>query len=116
MLTNKAKLDFETEHGSIDHLTKKEQIIRLIDWFDEKGFIIFLDRRTESHRDWEFDSWYITVTNKKGIHLNNYLIDVIYIDDRWLANETGVEVANLLYNNEYFEDERKLLRKGQKRF
>lgn len=102
-LTGKAKEDFKIwfDTNYLDFWNqyhKYDTLINalIIEWFDSVGIIILPKRFTHKL---EFSDWYFIITNKQGVHLNNYLEDRLNVDSRQEATEKAIEKANLIYNN-----------------
>ncbi|MDV3470857.1 hypothetical protein CMU02_08960 [Elizabethkingia anophelis] len=78
-----------------------------IEWLDSVGILIFLKRMVLGHRDFAFEDWYFIITNKRGIHLNDFLDKEcrINIDDRNLATEAAIKKAVEIFNEKYKENE-----------
>lgn len=102
ILTDKAREDFKDwllydyAIGSEVLLYKKEFINTLIiEWFDSVGIYILPKRFTHCL---EFEDWYFIITNKQGVHLNNYCEDRINIDSRQETTKQAIIKANKIYN------------------
>lgn len=114
MLTEKALNDFKTwivlksddpnvwvtDKISVpfEELNEVFQIALILEWFESEGIFIFPERRTVSHRNFEFEDWYVIITNHQGVHLNNFLHDRINIDNSIEIKKAAIKKANEIYN------------------
>lgn len=100
-LTGKAKEDFILwcENNSISYVEvlSIESYLNtlIIEWFDSVGIYIELNRFTLSLK---FEFWHYTISDKKGVHLNNHLHNKVNIDSRQEATEQAIIKANEIYN------------------
>lgn len=103
ILTGKALEDFTKWEITNDYVyvttyDKSHNILEnalIIEWFDSVGIIILPKRFTHKL---EFSDWYFIITNKQGVHLNNYLEDRVNVDSRQEAIEKAIIKANKIYN------------------
>lgn len=95
ILTGKAKEDFLNQFWGQFPKDELLQNAYIIEWFDSVGIYIQPKRFTHCL---EFQDWYFIITDKKGIHLNNFLENRIKIDSRQQATEQAIIKANEIYN------------------
>lgn len=68
----------------------------LIEFFDFGGIYISIKRYTHNLK---FESWYIIITDNKGVHYNNFLEGSIYNDSRNEITSKALQKANEIFNN-----------------
>lgn len=106
ILTGKAKEDFYNfcKNKGLENFHNKSYALEvcktfwkalIIEWLDSVGIYIQPKRFTHCL---EFQDWYFMITDKKGIHLNNFLENRIKIDSRQQATEQAIIKANEIYN------------------
>lgn len=72
--------------------------ILIIEWLDSLGYYLHLDRFTHLL---EFNDWYFILTNKQGVHLNNFLKDRIKEDCRKQATNVAVTKSLKIISERY---------------
>jgi len=99
ILTGKAKEDFvEWCKQDADWLQTYEDIFLyalIIEWFDSVGIYVECNRATLGI---DFKCWYYTISDSRGVHLNNYLYNIVKVDSRHEATKQAIIKANELYN------------------
>lgn len=100
ILTDKCKEDFLTHNNITEQnllfgYSEREINSLIIEFFDSVGIIILLKRFAHKL---EFSDWYFIITNKQGVHLNNYLENRVNVDSRQEATKQAIIKANEIYN------------------
>lgn len=70
----------------------------ILEWLDSVGIYVELNRAT---RGLQFKWWYYSLSDSRGIHLNNYLHNIVKVDSRQQATEKAIEKANEIYNEKH---------------
>ena len=104
LITGKAKEAFLKHENQpeawlkIMQMSKSDTVLHalLVDWLDSVGIYIELNRATQSL---EFKWWFYTISDSKGIHLNNYLHNIVKIDDRHQATQEAIKKAVEIFNS-----------------
>lgn len=99
ILTGKAKEDFlKWCKQDANWLQTYEDIFLfslIIEWFDSVGIYIELSRFTSGLK---FEFWHYTISDTRGVHLNNHMGNTVKEDSRHEATKQAIIKANEIYN------------------
>ena len=70
----------------------------IIEWLDSVGIYVELNRATQGL---QFMWWYYTLSDSRGIHLNNHVHNIVKVDTRQQATEKAIERAVTIFNEKH---------------